>query len=74
MDWTKFPDANIDPRFIGGEPGFKTEPRMPIKTVTENLDAGLTPEEISSEYHLELRLVLGVKDFIESQSVVPHSI
>lgn len=53
---------------MGGQPVFKAEPRMPIQTVVDNLDDGMTPEEISKAYKLDLALINGVKQFVESPS------
>ena len=40
---------------------------MPVQAVRDNLDDGMTPDEVAKAYHLELRLVSGVKQFAESQ-------
>lgn len=40
---------------------------MPVQTVLDNLDDGMTPEQISKAWNIELRLVAGVQQFAESQ-------
>ncbi|HEX4232042.1 MAG TPA: DUF433 domain-containing protein [Bryobacteraceae bacterium] len=67
MDWSKFDLAMTDSRYLGGTPVFKDEPRMPIQTVLDNLDDGMTPQEIADAWQIELRLVTGVQQFAESQ-------
>ena len=62
-----------DSRYLGGAPVFKDEPRMPVQTVLDNLDDGMTPEAIAEAWQIELRLVTGVKEFAESQRLA-HSV
>ena len=69
MDWSKFDLAMTDPRYLHGAPVFKDEPRMPVQAVLDNLDADKAPEVIAEAYQIDLRLVLGVKQFVESQRV-----
>lgn len=69
MDWSKFNLAMTDPRYLHGAPVFKDEPRMPVQAVLDNLDANKAPEVIAEAYQIDLRLVLGVKKFAESQRV-----
>ena len=52
-----------------GLPVFKDEPRMPVQAVLDNLDADKAPEVIAEAYQIDVRLVLGVKQFVESQRV-----
>jgi hypothetical protein len=56
MDWSKFDLAMTDLRYLNGAPVFKEEPRMPVQTVLDNLEDGMTPEAIA-----------GVKQFAERQ-------
>ena len=67
MDWSKFDLAMRDPRYLHGAPVFRDEPRMPVQAVLDNLDDGMTPEEVARAYQIDLRLVAGVKEFAESQ-------
>ncbi len=67
MNWSKFELAMTDPEFQGGSPVFKDDPRMPVQTVLDNLDDGMTPEQIAKAWRIELRLVASVKQFAESQ-------
>jgi uncharacterized protein (DUF433 family) len=50
MDWTKFDLAMTDPRYHGGAPVFRADPRMPLQTVLDNLEDGMTPEEIAEAW------------------------
>jgi uncharacterized protein (DUF433 family) len=67
MDWSKFDLAMTDPRFLHGEPVFRDEPRMAVQAVLDNLDDGMLPEEVAQAFDIDLRLVLAVKHFAESQ-------
>jgi uncharacterized protein (DUF433 family) len=67
MDWSKFDLAMIDPRYQSGAPVFKDDPRMPVQTVLDNLEDGLTPEQIARAWKVDIRLVTGVQQFVESQ-------
>ena len=69
MDWSKFEMAMRDPAFQSGVPVFKDDPRMPVQTVLDNLDDGMTPEQIAKVWNIELRLVAGVQHFAERQRV-----
>lgn len=67
MDWSKFDLAMRDPQYLSGEPVFRDEPRMPVQTVLDNLEDGMTPEAIAQAWQIDLRLVASVKQFAESQ-------
>jgi uncharacterized protein (DUF433 family) len=40
---------------------------MPVQAVLDNLDDGMSPDDVAKAYRIELRLVTGVKQFAESQ-------
>ncbi len=42
---------------------------MTVEAVADNLEDGQSPETIAAAYRIDLRLVLGTKKFIESQSI-----
>jgi uncharacterized protein (DUF433 family) len=67
MDWSRFELAMSDTRYLHGAPVFREEPRMLVQAVLDNLDDGMTPEAVANAYEIDLRLVLGVKQFAESQ-------
>ena len=73
MDWAKFKLAMTDPRYIHGAAVFKDEPRMPVQTVLDNLDDGMSPEAIANAYQIDVELVAAVKQFAESQRLA-HSV
>jgi uncharacterized protein (DUF433 family) len=73
MDWQKFELAITDPRYLHGMPVFRDEPRMPVQAVLDNLDDGMAPEAVAKAYQIDVRLVLAVKQFAESQRLA-HSI
>jgi uncharacterized protein (DUF433 family) len=67
MNWSEFDLAMADPRFQSGAPVFKDDPRMPVQTVLDNLDDGMTPEQVAKAWDIEPLLVAGVRHFAESQ-------
>ncbi len=67
MDWSKFGLAMSDPRFQSGAPVFRDDPRMPVQTVLDNLDDGMSAEQIAKAWNLDPRLVAGIQQFAESQ-------
>ena len=72
IDWLEFDLAMTDSRYLGGAPVFRDEPRMPVQTVLDNLDNGISPEEIADEWQIDRSLVTAVSDFVESQRLA-HS-
>jgi len=40
---------------------------MPVQAVLDNLEDGMTPEQIAKAWKVELRLVASVQQFAESQ-------
>ena len=73
MDWSKFDLAMSDSRYLHGTPVFRDEPRMPVQAVLDNLDDGMMPDAIAKAYQIDLRLVIAVKQYAESQRLA-HSI
>jgi len=62
-----------DSRYLSGAPVFKDEPRVPVQTVLDDLDDGMTPEAIAEAWQIDLSLVARVKEFAESQRLA-HSV
>lgn len=73
MDWSKFELGITDSRYLHGARVFRDEPRMPLQAVLDNLDDGMTPEDIARTYQIDLHLVTAVKEFAESQRLA-HSL
>ena len=67
VDWSAFEFAMFNASFLHGEAVFKDEPRMPLQAVLDNLDDGMTPDEVASAYQIDQQLVTAVKEFAESQ-------
>ena len=62
-----------DSRYLSGAPVCKDEPRVPVQTVLDDLDDGMTPEAIAEAWQIDLSLVARVKEFAESQRLA-HSV
>jgi uncharacterized protein (DUF433 family) len=73
VDWSKFDLAMSDPRYLHGAPVFRDEPRMPVQAILDNLDDGMAADAVAKVYQIDLRLVIGVKLFAESQRFA-HSV
>jgi uncharacterized protein (DUF433 family) len=67
LAWSKFDLAMADPRYLHGAPVFREAPRMPVQAVLDNLDDGMSPDAVAHACQIDVRLVVGVKQFAESQ-------
>lgn len=57
IDWTGCDAVQVVPGRMSGVPILR-ETRMPAQTIIDNLDAGMTPEEIAETWGLDLQQVL----------------
>lgn len=53
LDWSQCPAAESVPGRVSGAWVFKGT-RMPVQTVFANLEAGMSPEEITQEFDVTL--------------------
>ncbi len=67
LDWTQCPAAESVPGRVSGAWVFKGT-RMPVQTVFLNLEAGMSPEEITREFDVSLDQIQAVLHFA-SQSL-----
>jgi uncharacterized protein (DUF433 family) len=74
LDWSQCPAVESIPGKVSGAWVFKGT-RMPVATVFENLEAGLTVEEVMEEFSVTREQINAVLDFaaksLESPSPVP---
>jgi uncharacterized protein (DUF433 family) len=73
VDWAKFELAMTDPRYFHGVAVFRDEPRMPVQAVLDNLDDGMSLEDIAMAYEINVVLVEAVRHFAKSQRLA-HSV
>ncbi len=62
LDWSQCPAVESIPGKVSGAWVFK-DTRMPVSTVFENLEAGLTVEEVMDEFDVTREQVNAVLNF-----------
>ncbi len=67
LDWSQCPAVESVPGRVSGAWVFKGT-RMPVQTVFANLEAGMSPEEITQEFDVTLDQIRAVLHFT-SQSL-----
>lgn len=72
LDWSQCPDVESVPGKVSGAWVFRGT-RMPEQTVFDNLEAGLSAEEITEVFDVTLEEVKAVLHFA-SQSLAPASV
>ena len=69
LDWSQCPDVESIPGKVSGAWVFK-DTRMPVATVFENLEAGLTVEEVMEEFSVTREQINSVLHFAAQSLVV----
>ena len=62
LDWSQCPEVESIPGKVSGAWVFKNT-RMPVATVFENLEAGLTVEEVMEEFSVSREQINAVLKF-----------
>lgn len=62
LDWSQCPDVESIPGKVSGAWVFR-DSRMPVKLVFENLEDGMTIDEITEQYDVTREQVKAVIDF-----------
>ena len=62
LDWSQCPEVESIPGKVGGAWVFR-DSRMPVKLVFENLEDGITIDEITEQYDVTRDQVKAVIDF-----------
>jgi uncharacterized protein (DUF433 family) len=70
LDWSQCPAVESIPGKVSGAWVFKNT-RMPVATVFENLEAGLTVEEVMEEFSVTREQINAVLDFAAKSLVTP---
>ncbi len=63
LDWSQCPAVESVPGRVSGAWVFK-DTRMPVATVFENLEAGLTVEEVMEEFDVTREQIHAVLEFV----------
>jgi uncharacterized protein (DUF433 family) len=70
LDWSQCPAVESIPGKVSGAWVFK-DTRMPVATVFENLEAGLTVEEVMEEFSVTREQIIAVLHFAAQSLVTP---
>jgi len=70
LDWSQCPAVESIPGKVSGAWVFKGT-RMPVATVFENLEAGLTVEEVMEEFSVTREQINAVLDFAAKSLETP---
>ena len=70
LDWSQCPAVESVPGRLNGAWVFK-DTRMPVATVFENLEAGLTVEEVMEEFSVTREQIKAVLHFAAKSLVTP---
>jgi uncharacterized protein (DUF433 family) len=69
LDWSQCPAVESTPGKVGGASVFKGT-RMPVATIFENLEAGLTVEEVMEEFSVRReQMPVGIARWLYGHSV-----
>jgi uncharacterized protein (DUF433 family) len=73
IDWSECPIVDRREGYLSGAPALRADPRVPPEVIVENMDDGLSAEDVIESYCLRtpLRDVLSVYDYAKQQ--LPHS-
>ncbi len=52
IDWADCPLVMRPPGYIGGKPALRDDPRVPPEVISENMNDGMTAEEVIESYSL----------------------
>jgi len=72
IDWSQCPAVESIPGKVSGAWVFK-DTRMPVATVFENLEAGLTVEEVMEEFSVTREQINAVLHFAARSLLTPFS-
>lgn len=72
LDWSQCPAVESIPGKVSGAWVFKNT-RMPVATVFENLEAGLTVEEVMEEFSVTREQINAVLEFAARSLAAPPS-
>lgn len=73
LDWSTCPEVESIPGKVSGAWVFR-DSRMPVKLIFENLEDGLTIDEITEQYDVTTAQVKAVIDFAARSLDIGHSL
>ena len=72
VDWSECSAVERDPEKLGGDVVLRGT-RMPVWGIFENLEGGLTVDEIAAEFQLQREQIVAVLEFAASSSKANRS-
>ncbi len=71
IDWSRCPAVRMNPAYVSGAAALLSDPRVPAETVIENMDEGMSAEEVIEIFGLKtpLKDVLAVYNYAKEQRV-----
>jgi uncharacterized protein (DUF433 family) len=69
IDWSGCPIVSRRDGYLSGAPALRADPRVPPEVIVENMDDGLSAEDVIESYCLRTPLqdVLAVYDYAKQQ-------
>ena len=69
IDWSGCPIVSRRDDYLSGAPALRADPRVPPEVIVENMDDGLSPEDVIESYCLRTPLqdVLAVYGYAKQQ-------
>ncbi len=73
IDWSECPMVLRRAGYLGGKPALRDDPRVPPEVITENMDDGMSAEELIDSYSLGTPLadVLAVYEYAKARVAHP---
>lgn len=72
IDWTDCPLVVRRDGYIGGKPALWDDPRVPPEVISENMDDGMTAEEVIDSYSLRTSLTDVLAVYAYAKAHVAH--
>jgi uncharacterized protein (DUF433 family) len=70
IDWSECDLVEVIPGKASGAPLLKGT-RMPVQTIVDNIDYGMTPAEVAETWELDLNAVLAIWAYAEKRRAYP---
>ncbi len=71
VDWSECPAVERDPRKLGGDVVLRGT-RMPVWGIFENLEGGLTVDEIAEHFQLPKEQIITILEFAAQSTRADH--
>jgi uncharacterized protein (DUF433 family) len=72
IDWSDCPHVTRRVGYIGGKPALREDPRVPPEVICENMDDGMTAEEIVDSFSLRTPIADVLAVYAYAKAHVAH--